>query len=49
MESVDDFIHAYIGKLDIPYLARLRDADIKGTDKLIEAIEKYGVVYIREV
>lgn len=33
---------------DVPYLEGLRDAGVKDAKTLIEAIEKYGSIYVRE-
>lgn len=45
----DGHVDAIMGDNDISYLSGLKDAGVKGADKLIEAIEKYGEIAVKEV
>ena len=41
-------INVELGEADIPYLQGLADADTKDAQKLIDAIEEYGRIELRE-
>lgn len=42
-------INVTLTESDMPYFQALKDADIKGADKIVEALEKYGEIEISEV
>jgi len=44
----DGDVNEVMTESDIPYLEGLRDAGVKDADDLIEAIEKYGQIHVKE-
>jgi hypothetical protein len=44
----DSLDGVHMASEDISYLAGLRDAEVKGADELISAIEKHGEISLRE-
>ena len=41
-------VNVELGEADIPYLQGLADAEVADAQKLIDAIEKYGCIELRE-